>query len=100
MVTADFAVSEMKKPSLSTGLLNLLAERTGRWTQSSSSTRDCRQGPSCQWQVAALSAAPCFLIPFANARKQKGLPDREGLKINGGADGTRTRDPRRDRPVF
>ena len=29
MVTANFAVSEMKKPSLSTGLLNLLAERTG-----------------------------------------------------------------------
>jgi hypothetical protein len=23
-----------------------------------------------------------------------------GLEINGGADGTRTRDPRRDRPVF
>ena len=23
-----------------------------------------------------------------------------GLELNGGADGTRTRDPRRDRPVF
>ena len=32
------------------------------------------------------------------SQKQKGLPDLEGLQISGGADGTRTRDPRRDRP--
>ncbi len=27
-------------------------------------------------------------------------PDESGLENNGAADGTRTRDPRRDRPVF
>ncbi len=34
------------------------------------------------------------------AHSKKGLPIWEGLQISGGADGTRTRDPRRDRPVF
>ena len=34
------------------------------------------------------------------SQKEKAPPDGRGFFVSGGADGTRTRDPRRDRPVF
>ncbi len=42
-----------------------------------------------------------LLVKYLNPKRKKAFPlGKAFLLDNGGADGTRTRDPRRDRPVF
>jgi hypothetical protein len=88
-------IQNEKSPVVRLGFLLVASERRD---DPSSSTRDNRQGQSQEWQPCQVPLASLF--PFTKAKKQKGLPDWEGLQFIGGADGTRTRDPRRDRPVF
>jgi hypothetical protein len=67
---------EHLRQSLRSKHFKLLDARDG-----GTSTRGDRLGQRRQWQVAAQFVVPCFLMPFANAKKQKGLPDGEGLSI-------------------
>ncbi|MCU9956186.1 hypothetical protein OEJ37_22760, partial [Burkholderia sp. BKH01] len=94
----------MKKPAHKAGFFNFLAERTGL---------------ACIPQAAAALASAALRVPPQAAQAassdprprargraqqpnaQTKMPAQGGhFRLFGGADGTRTRDPRRDRPVF
>ena len=80
MVTADFAVSEMKKAQS----FDWASQFTGGADGEMDAVQLKHKGLQGRDRVASGKSQPCLwslvsLIPFTNIQKQKGLPEREGL---------------------